>query len=146
MKYVKNRSHSPVCLTTVPQPLPNPVLHRARSSASYIHLQFPLFPQNHPVSACVFVLVFPSLQLSLNNMFQKAVATQNVTNPVCLPPLHLMQDIPLLLDSMPNFTSHTIGPNDRHSAQHRISKASRYFWSTFRSVQVSAPHKAVLQI
>ena len=30
--------------------------------------------------------------------------------------------------------------------QHHISKLFRYFWSTFRTVQVSAPHKAVLQM
>jgi len=30
--------------------------------------------------------------------------------------------------------------------QHHISKLSTYFWSTVRSVQVSAPYKAMLQI
>ena len=30
--------------------------------------------------------------------------------------------------------------------QHYIPKWSRYFWSTFRSVQVSAPHKVMLQM
>jgi hypothetical protein len=30
--------------------------------------------------------------------------------------------------------------------QHHISKLSRYFWSTFRSVHFSAPHKAMLQM
>ena len=30
--------------------------------------------------------------------------------------------------------------------QHHISKLSRCFWSTFRSVQVSAPYRAVLQV
>ena len=30
--------------------------------------------------------------------------------------------------------------------QHHISKLSRYFWSTFQSVQVSAPYSSVLQM
>jgi hypothetical protein len=30
--------------------------------------------------------------------------------------------------------------------QHHISKLSRYFWSTFRSIQVLAPHTAMLQM
>jgi hypothetical protein len=30
--------------------------------------------------------------------------------------------------------------------QHHISKLSRYFWSSFQRVQVSAPYKAVLQM
>ena len=30
--------------------------------------------------------------------------------------------------------------------QHHISKVSRYFWSTFRSVQGSTPYKSLLQI
>ena len=35
--------HSTVCLKTVPQTLPQPVLHRLRSSASSFNLQYPLF-------------------------------------------------------------------------------------------------------
>jgi hypothetical protein len=30
--------------------------------------------------------------------------------------------------------------------QHHISKLSRYFWSTFRSVHISAQYKAMLQM
>ena len=38
---------------------------------------------------------------------------QDVTNPISFPPLYLMQNIPLLLDSMQYFLiSHTIGPTD----------------------------------
>ena len=46
-------------------------------------------------------------------MFQKPVATQDLTNPVSLPPFYCMQDIPLLLVYMLHFLiSHTIGPTD----------------------------------
>jgi hypothetical protein len=35
--------HPKVCLTTGPQLLPKPVLHRVRSSASSFNLQYPSF-------------------------------------------------------------------------------------------------------
>ena len=40
---------------------------------------------------------------SFNNVFQKAVSTQVVTNPVSLPSFYFMQDIPLLLNSTQYF-------------------------------------------
>jgi hypothetical protein len=43
-------------------------------------------------------LLFP--YLSFSNMFQKTVPTQDVTNPVSLPSIYYMYDIPLLLDSV----------------------------------------------
>ena len=47
------------------------------------------------------------------NVFQKAVATQDATNPVAVSSLHYMQYIPVLLDCMQHFfISHTIGPTD----------------------------------
>ena len=64
-----------------------------------------------------FFLVFPSLlpvpPFPLNNLFQKAVPTQDVTNPVRLPSCYYMQDIARLLNSMQYYcTYHTIGPTD----------------------------------
>jgi len=40
---------------------------------------------------------YHSLFLSLNNLFQKAVPTQDVTNPVILPSIYCMYDISVLL-------------------------------------------------
>ena len=51
-------------------------------------------PTSSSLSSCHF---YPSLYLSFNNPLQKAVSTQNVTNPVCLPFTYFMQDIPLQL-------------------------------------------------
>jgi hypothetical protein len=60
---------------------------------------------------------------------------QDVTNPVSLPPFDCMQDIPVLLDTVQYvITSYTIRPTD--ILQYQISKLSRHFCSTFRSVQV----------
>ena len=61
-------------------------------------------------SSCHFYHLF---YLSFNNPLQKAVSKKIVTNPVSLPFIYFMQDIPLLLDSKQYiFISHMIGPND----------------------------------
>ena len=53
-------------------------------------------PTTSSLSSCHF---YPPLYLSFNNTLQKAVSTQNVTNPVRLPITYFMQDTPLLFDS-----------------------------------------------
>ena len=68
------------------------------------------FPTSSSSSSFHF---YPPLYLSFNNSLQKAVSTQNVTNPVYLPFTYFMQDIPLLLYSKQYFfISHTISPTD----------------------------------
>ena len=52
--------HSAVCLTTGPQPLPQPVLHTVRYSASTFNLQYPIFFLRSCSSYALFV-IFPSL-------------------------------------------------------------------------------------
>ena len=67
-------------------------------------------PTSSSTSSCHF---YPPLYLSFSNPLQKAVSTQNVTNPVRLPFTYFMQDIPLLLDSKQYiFISHMISPTD----------------------------------
>jgi hypothetical protein len=51
-------------------------------------------------SSSSFRHFYPSLYLSFKNLFQKAVPTQNVTNPVSLPSVCCMYDIPLSIDCM----------------------------------------------
>jgi len=51
-----------VSLKTDPQLVPEPVLHRLRSSASYLNFQFPLFSSRSPISClplllCLLVLL-----------------------------------------------------------------------------------------
>ena len=82
--------HCVVYLTTRPQPHPNQVRHRLRSSAS----------SQYPVSSLFLKVIqqlltssssssshfYPSLYLSFKNvLIQKSVPTQRVTNPVGLP-------------------------------------------------------------
>jgi hypothetical protein len=68
------------------------------------------FPYGYPVAAYAFFLVFLSLltvlPFSFNNVFQKAVPTQNVTNPINLPSFYCTLNIsPLLLDFMQHKTA-----------------------------------------
>jgi hypothetical protein len=73
-----------VCLTTGPQPPSSRVLHRMRSSASSIHLQYPIFwlRSSSSCSSLSFCNFYPSLSPSFSNLFQKAVSMQDVTHPV----------------------------------------------------------------
>ena len=67
-------------------------------------------PTSSSSSSCHF---YSPLYLSFCNPLQKAVSTQNLTNPVRLPFTYFMQDIPLLLDSEQYiFISHMISPTD----------------------------------
>ena len=54
-------------------------------------LTFPSSPSRH---------VCPSLYLPFKDVYQKTVPMQDVTNPVSLPSMYCMYDIPLLLESM----------------------------------------------
>ena len=88
-------------LTIVAQPLPKRLLQGVRSSASSLISSLFLFPQGYP-SSCLRLLPRPFyllLHLSFSNMFQKAVPTQDVTNPVSLLSFYVMQDFPPPLDS-----------------------------------------------
>jgi hypothetical protein len=87
-------------------------------------------------SSSSYTFFYISFYLSSNNVFQKAVPTQAVTNPVSLPSSYCLQHIPLLLDYMQYFIFHKISPTD-------FLHPSDLF---FRSAQVSGPYKAALQI
>ena len=71
-------------------------------------------------SGCLRLLPRPPVtylfcHLSFNNIFQKAVPTHCVTNPIIFPPFCCLYDIPLFLHSLQHFfTSHTIGPTHLH--------------------------------
>ena len=44
--------------------------------------------------------LYTSFRPSLNNVFEKAVHIQDMTNPVSLPSFYCLEDVPFLLDSM----------------------------------------------
>ena len=97
-----------------PETLPKPVLHTVRSSASYFTFQYPLLSlrSSSSCSSLLLRLPFTSFYLSFNNVFQKAVPTPDVTNPVSPPPFYSTQNS-FPPDSMQHFfISHTIGPPD----------------------------------
>ena len=108
--------HPTVCVLSCPQPPPQSVQHTVHSSAFSCSFQYPIsfmspsscchspFPASHPF--------YPSFYLSFSNSFYKPVPTQDVTNPVSLPFFFYMQDIPLPLDCLLCFISHTISPTD----------------------------------
>ena len=77
---------------------------------------------------------------SFDNVFQKAVLTQDMTILVSVPSFYCIQATSVLLNSMLYFVSYTIRPPDLlHSSPAQHLKLPRYFRSTFRSVQFSTP-------
>jgi hypothetical protein len=81
------------------------------SAVSCFFFQFIVssFPKGHPVAAYIFLLIFPTLYLSLNNIFQNAVPVENVTIPVNLPSFNCMQDVLFLLDPLKYIIFHMFG-------------------------------------
>ena len=72
---------------------------------------------------------------------------QDVTNTFTLPSFHCMYDIPLLLQCVYYFLlSHTIEPTGLYSSAAPLFKTFKYYLSTIRSVQVSAPQNAMFQM
>jgi len=59
-----------------------------------------VLPAGHPVAAYLFFLIFPSLISFPLPSLQKAIPTQDVTNPVSLPSLYCTHDIALLTESL----------------------------------------------
>ena len=101
--FIHSFIHSVGCLTTDPQAILKRALQRARSSASSFNFQYPVFlkaiQQLLTSSSSSSRYFYPSLYLSLNNIFQKAVPSQDVNKSVSLLSLYCTKDIPLLLGS-----------------------------------------------
>ena len=129
--------------------LPKPVLYTVRSSASSFNLQYPLvslrvfsscvrlLPQ-HPVTSTPSI--FPSIICYRRQFLRKM-------QPIQLPFL-LFIVCRIFLSSSTlihnSFLERSVQLIFSIFLQHHISKLSRYFWSTFQSVQVSAPYNAML--
>jgi hypothetical protein len=71
--------------TTVPQPLPKPVLRTVRSSASSFNFQYPQVSLRSYGSCLRLLPRLPVTSILSFNVFQNAVPMQEVTNPVSLP-------------------------------------------------------------
>jgi hypothetical protein len=144
--------HLVVCLTTGPKPLPQLALHIMRSRASSFKWEYPLLSLR---SSNSFLLVLPCLPVT--------------SIPHCIFPSDTRYKRQFLRKIWPiqfafrlRISCRTflcsLTPSNTSSfltwsvqlifsilLQHHISKLSRCFWSTARSVQVSAPYKAMLQ-
>jgi hypothetical protein len=78
---------------------------------------------------------------------RQLVPTQNATHPVSLPSFSCMQDVSfsLTLCNTSPFATRSVEHIFSTLLEQHISKLSRRFSSTFRSVRVSAPQKPMIQ-
>ena len=141
-----------VCLTTGPKPLQKQALHIVRSRASSFKWEYPLLPLRLSHSflsllPCLPVtsippFIFPSITRCRRQFLRKMWPMQfafrlRISCRIFLCSLTL---------SSTSFLTWSVQLVFSILLQHHIWKLSRCFWSTVRSVQVSAPYKAVLQM
>ena len=145
--------HLVLCLTTGPKPLPKRALHIVRSRASSFKWQYPLLSLR-PSSS--FLRLLPHLPVTsippfifssitrcrrqfLRRMWPIKFAFRLRTS--CRIFLRY-----LTLSNTSSFLTWSVQLIFSILLQHHISELSTCFWSTARSVQVSAPYKAMLQM
>jgi len=138
-----------IILQQVHSLFPNPVLHTMRSRASF-NFQYPLFSLTSP-NICIHLLtclpvtsilpsIFPSITCSRRQFLRKMWPIQLafLLFIVC----RIFTSCWALCNTSPFLTGSVQLIFSIHLQNH-ISELSRYFWSTFRSVQVSAPHRVI---
>jgi hypothetical protein len=144
--------HLVVCLTTGPKSLPKWALHIVRSRASSFKWEYPFLSLR---SSSSFLRLLPCLPVtSILSCIFSSVTRCRIQFLSKMWPIQFAFRLRIscrifLYSLTPSNTS----PCLTWSAelifsillQHHISKLSRCFWSTARSVQVSAPYKAMLQ-
>jgi hypothetical protein len=145
--------HSVVCLTTGPKPLPKPALHIVRSRAPSFKWEYPLLSLRSPSSflhllprlpvTSILPFIFPSITRCRKQFLGKMWPTQLafcllISCRISLCSLTLSNTYSFLIRSVQLIFSITL--------QNHISKLSRFFWSTARSDQLSAPCKAMFQM
>jgi len=145
--------HSVVCLTTGPKPLPKRALHIVRSRASSFKWEYPLLSLRSSSSFLRLLprlpiisippCIFPSITCCRRQFLCKMWPIQfafrlRISCRIFLCSLTLSNTSAFLTWSVQLIFSILL--------QHHISKLSRCFWSTARSVQVSAPYKTMLQM
>ena len=145
--------NSMACLTTGPCLLPQRAPSRERSSASSFNLQYPLISLRSSSSCLQLFLplfntsilpsIFPSVTHFTRQYLRQMWPIQLVffrfilcskflsSFILCNTSLLHTRSIQMLLSTLP---------------QHHISKLPTYFWSDFRSVQVSALFEALLRM
>ena len=144
--------HLVVCLTTCPKPLPKRALHIVRSRASSFKWECPVLSLRSTSSflrllsrlpvTCIPPFIFPSITRCRRQFLRKMW-------PIQLPFRFLISCRIFLCSLTLSNTSYltwSVQMIFSSLLQHHISKLSRCFWSTARSVPISAPYKAMLQI
>jgi len=145
--------HLVVCLTTGPKPLPKRVLHIVRSRASSFKWEYFLLSLRSsnsflrllpylPVTS-IPPCIFPSVPRCRRQFRRKMWPIQFAFRLRISCRIFLCS---LTLSSTSSFLTCSVQLIFSILLQHHISKLSRCFWSTARSVQVSAPYKAMLQM
>ena len=145
--------HSVFCLTTGTKPPPKRFLHMARSTGSYFKWEYPLL-YLRPSSSFLRLLprllvtsispfIFPSITCFRRQFLRKIWPIQLAFRFLISCRMFLSS---LTLSNTSLFLTWSVQLIFSILLQHHISKLSRYFWSAAWSVQVSAPHKATLQM
>jgi len=145
--------HLLVCLTTGPKPLPKPALHIVRSRASSFKWEYPLLSLRSsssflpllprlPVTSIppfIFPSITPCRRQFLHKMWPIQLAFHFFISCRIFPYY-------LTISNSSSFLTWSVQLIFSILLQHHIPKLSRYLWSAARSVQVSAPYKAMLQM
>ena len=147
-KVIHSFIHSAVRLKNSPQPLTKPVLRTVRSSASFFSFRYPFFSLRSS-SSCLRLLpplpinyillaIFPSTPYFGRQFLRKIWPLQLIfllfiVFRIFLPVLYSVptRSVQLIFSIL---------------LQHHISKLSKYFSSTFRSVQDSEPYNSMHQM
>jgi len=145
--------HLVVCLTTGPKSLPKQALHTVGSRASHFKWQYPLLSL---WSSSSFLRLFPRLLLtSIPHFTFHSITCCRRQSPRKMWPIQLAFHLliscriflySLTLSNKSSFLTWSVQLIFSILLQRHISKLSRCFWSTARSVQVSTQYKAMLQI
>ena len=145
--------HSVVCLTTGPTSPLKRFLHIVRSRASSFKWDYPLLSLKSyssflsllprlPVTS-IPLFIFPSINRCRRQFLRKMWPIQLAFRFLISYRIFLCS---LTVSNTSSFLTWSVQLIFSILLQHHISKLSRYFWSAARSVQVSAPYKAMFQM
>jgi hypothetical protein len=152
-EFIHSFIHLAVCLTTGPKCLQKRAFHRVRSSASFFRCEYPLLSLRSsssflrllprlPVTS-IFPFIFLSITCRRRQFLRKMWPIQLAFRLLISCRIFLCS---LTLSNTYSFLTWSVQLIFSILLQHHISKLSRCFRSTARSVQVSAPYKAILQM
>jgi len=140
-----NFIHSAVCLTTGPKPLPNRALHTVQSRASSFNCEYPLLSLRssssflrllpHLPVTSIRPFIFPSITRCRRQFLRKMWPIQLA--------FHFLISCRIFLCSLTHsntssFLTWSVQLIFSILPQHHISKLSRCFWSTARSIHQNA--------